>query len=72
MTSEAEQISSIRGLTIAQLEQLRTDPKPTYSIDRQQVSWTAYVESLQRTIDWCDKKIADYQPFEVHSLGLSG
>ncbi len=72
MATEAEQIASIRSLTLTQLEQLRTNPKPTYSIDGQQVSWTAYIESLQRTVDWCDAKLADYEPFEVQSQGITG
>ncbi|NOY41890.1 MAG: hypothetical protein GXP26_08650 [Planctomycetes bacterium] len=72
MANETEQIASIRSLTLTQLEQLRASPKPTYSIDGQQVSWTAYVESLQRTVDWCDAKLADYEPFEVQSQGITG
>ncbi len=72
MATETEQIASIRSLTLAQLEQLRASPKPTYSIDGQQVSWTAYIESLQRTVDWCDSKLADYEPFEVQSQGMTG
>ena len=71
MASETEQIATIRSLTLTQLEQIRASPKPTYSIDGQQVSWTAYVESLQRTIDWCDRKLADYEVFEIHSQGLA-
>lgn len=71
MSSGAEQIMSIRSLTLAQLEQLRADPKPTYSIDGQQVAWTDYVESLQQTIDWCDRKLAGYEPFEFRSEGAT-
>ena len=72
MASEAEQITSIRSLTLAQLEQLRADPKPSYSIDGQQVAWNDYVESLQQTVDWCDQKLAGYQPFECRSQGTTG
>ena len=71
MSSEVEQIASIRSLTLAQLEQLRADPKPTYSLDGQRVSWTEYIESLQQTIDWCDQKLAGYEPFECRSQGTT-
>lgn len=71
MATDIEQVASIRSLTLAQIEQLRANPKPTYAIDGQQVSWTAYVESLQRTVDWCDQKLNDYQPYEVQSQGTT-
>ncbi len=71
MSTEAEQIHSIRSLTLVQLEQLRADPKPSYSIDGQRVSWTEYVESLQQTVDWCDQKLAAYEPFEIQSQGTT-
>ena len=55
MSTEAEQIALIRTQTLTQLEQLRASPKPSYSIDGQNVSWTDYAKSLQQTIDWCDR-----------------
>jgi len=71
MSSEAQQIISIRSLTLAQIAQLRANPKPTYSIDGQRVSWTDYFESLQQTVDWCDRKLAGYDPFECRSQGTT-
>jgi len=71
MSTEAQQITSIRNLTLAQLEQLRANPKPTYSIDGQRVSWADYFQSLQQTIDWCDQKLAGYEPFECRSQGTT-
>lgn len=72
MSSETEQISTIRAQTLTQLEELRASPKPTYSIDGQSVAWVDYVESLQRTIDWCDRKLLDCDPFEIRSEGTTG
>ena len=69
--TDVEQIQSIRSQTLTQLDSLRADPKPTYWIDGQRVHWKEYAESLQHTIDWCDQKLAEYQPFEVRSLGLT-
>ena len=71
MTNEAQQIATIRTLTLSQLEQLRADPKPSYSLDGQRVSWTEYIASLQQTVDWCDQKLADYEPFEYQSQGTT-
>lgn len=72
MSSETEQISTIRAQTLTQLEELRASPKPSYSIDGQSVSWTDYVESLQSTIDWCDRKLIDCDPYEFKSEGTTG
>jgi len=72
MASEVQQVETIRSQTLAQLEQLRLSPKPSYSLEGQQVSWTAYAESLQVTIDWCDRKLAEYEPFEIQSEGFTG
>ena len=69
--SELAQIQAIRSQTLAQLEQLRADPKPTYWLDGQRVHWEQYAESLQRTVDWCDGKLAEYEPFEVQSQGMT-
>jgi len=69
--SDREQIESIRSLTLAQLVDLRANPKPTYSIDGQTISWTAYIQSLQETVDWCDAKLVGLEPVEVQSRGTT-
>ena len=69
--SDIEQIQTIRSLTLSQLAELRADPKPTYWLDGQRVHWQEYAESLQRTIDWCNQKLVEYEPFEVRSQGVS-
>jgi len=65
--TDREQIETIRRLTLAQLVDVRANPKPTYSIDGQTVSWTAYVRSLVETVDWCDAKLIGLERFEVQS-----
>ncbi len=69
MEAELQQIQSIRTQTYAQLLEVRSNTKPTYWIDGQRVHWEQYAESLQRTIDWCDKKLSDLEPFEFKSQG---
>jgi hypothetical protein len=69
--TDIEQIQSIRSQTLAQLDALAADPKPTYWLDGQRVHWQEYAESLQRTVDWCDRKLAECEPFEVRSQGMT-
>jgi len=71
MATDLEQIQSIRSLALAELEQAHDDPQPDYPVDGEPVSWTEYVESLQATLDWCDRKQAEYDPFEVQSRGTT-
>lgn len=71
MPSDIEQLETIRANTLAQLVEIRENPKPSYSLDGQQVSWNEYVRSLQETIEWCDIKLAGYQPFEFRSQGMT-
>lgn len=69
MGSEVSQIQAIRSQALNQLQEVRSGVKPTYWIDGQRVHWEQYAESLQRTIDWCDHKVAELQPYEVTSGG---
>ena len=71
MPSDYEQIEAIKSQTLAQLVALRADPKPTYSIDGQTVSWTAYIRSLEETIEWCNAQLRGLQPAEVESRGCT-
>jgi hypothetical protein len=68
-TEENERVRAIRAQSLQQIEQVRGEMKPTYWVDGQRVHWEQYVESLQRTVDWCDRRLADDQPFEVRSEG---
>jgi hypothetical protein len=69
--TDLEQIESIRQFTLTQLADLRANPKPTYTIDGQTVSWTAYISSLQEAVDWCDAKLIGLAPFEVRSQAIT-
>jgi hypothetical protein len=69
--TDIEQIQTIKSQTLAQLALLRAEPKPSYTVDGQRVSWESYALSLQRTVDWCDQKLADYEPFEIHTRGTT-
>lgn len=69
--SDTQQLETIRTNTLAQIESIRADPKPTYWLDGQRVHWQEYVESLQATVDWCDQKILETELFEIRSRGTS-
>lgn len=71
MPSDAEQIALIRELTLAQLAALRADEDSSFEINGKEVSWAEYVASLERTVDWCDAKLAGYRPFEFRSQGMT-
>jgi hypothetical protein len=71
MTQDQTQVLAIRAQTLAQIQEVRSELKPTYWIDGQRVHWQEYADSLQRTVDWCDRKLTDYEPFEVRSQGIT-
>jgi len=71
MPSDCEQLAAIRRQALAQLVDLRANPKPSYAIDGQKVLWETYARSLQETVDWCDAKLSALEPFEVRSQGLT-
>ncbi|MGC4005053.1 MAG: hypothetical protein QM811_18845 [Pirellulales bacterium] len=59
---------TIKALCLQQIEDLRANPKPTYTLDGQRVAWETYVRALQQTIDWCDTKLLEESPYEVSSV----
>ena len=60
-----EQIRIIRAQTLAILQSVTQNPKPTYTLDGQSVSWESYLKQLQCTLDWCDAKLDE--PFEIRT-----
>jgi hypothetical protein len=71
MPSDLEQIRAIKSQTLAIIAELTANPKPTYYIDGQTVSWDNYLRSLQTTVDWCERKLAGQEPFEIRSQGIT-
>lgn len=69
--TDIEQLNTIRSQTFQQLVDLRANPKPSYEIDGQRVSWDNYIATLERTISWCDKKLSAYAPYEIRSEGFT-
>lgn len=71
MSSDIEILQTIKAQTLAIIAQLTANPKPTYSIDGQAVSWAEYLARLQATVDWCEAKLAGAEPFEIQSQALT-
>ncbi len=71
MPTDAQQIAAIKSQTLAVLAQLTASPKPTYYIDGQTVAWNEYLVRLRATVDWCDRKLAGEEPFEIHSRAVT-
>ena len=71
MPSDVQQIATIKSQTLARMAEITAQPKPTYQIDGQLVAWGDYLTQLQRTVDWCNEKLAGEAPFEVQSQGYT-
>jgi len=71
MPSDSQQLTIIKSQALALIAQITADPKPTYTIDRQSVSWAEYLRQLQETVAWCDRQQAALEPFEIRSRGLT-
>ena len=71
MPSDSEQIQAIKRQTLARIAELTAEPKPTYFLDGQSVSWNDYLGRLQATVDWCDRQLAGQEPIEVLSQGVT-
>jgi len=71
MPSDLEQIRTIKSQTLAILAEVTANPKPTYYLDGQTVAWNEYLTRLRETADWCERKLAAEEPFEVTSQAVT-
>ena len=71
MPSDLEQLSTILSQTLAIIAEMTANPKPSYTLDGQTVSWGDYLSKLRATVDWCEQKLAGCEPFEIHSRGTT-
>lgn len=69
--SDADTIATIKTQTLAIIADLTANPKPSYNIDGQQVSWTEYLAQLWKTVERCNAHLAGETPFEIHSQGYT-
>ena len=65
------QLETIRSQLVTQLTDVTLDPKPTYSIDGQTVSWAQHTQLLQTSIDWCNAQSRGLQPAEIPTRAIT-
>ena len=63
----AQQIEAMRAQTIVQMEALLATSGPTITVGDEEIPWAPLLAALERTVDWCDRKLSEYQPYEVRS-----
>lgn len=71
MPDDAQQLQLIKSQTLALIQSLTLDPKPSYQLDGQSVSWGDYLAQLRSTVEWCDRQLAQSEPFEIRSRGCT-
>jgi len=71
MPTDLEQLQTIRSQTLARIAEITAQPKPTYDLDGQSVGWAEYLARLQDAVDWCERKLAGEEPFEIQSQGIT-
>lgn len=71
MPSDTEQLRTIKSQTLTRIAELTAQPKPTYEVDGQSVSWNEYLRRLQATVDWCDRQLVGQEPIEIHSQAVT-
>ena len=71
MPTDLEQLQTILSQTLERIAEITAQPKPSYTLDGQTVSWGDYLAKLRTTVDWCQRKLAGQQPFEIHSQGTT-
>ena len=71
MTDDRQALQQIRSQTLSLIQEITAQPKPSYELDGQRVSWTEYLERLLAVVDWCDRQLANQSPCELRSLGTT-
>jgi len=69
--SDQATLAAIKSQVLALIAAITENPKPSYSIDGQSVSWSDYLGQLRESVEWCDRQLARVEPFEIHSQGFT-
>lgn len=69
--SDQATLAAIKSQVLALMAAITENPKPSYSIDGQSVSWSDYLSQLRESVEWCDRQLARAEPFEIHSQGFT-
>jgi len=71
MSDDAEKLRQIRTQTLALLEELTRQPKPTYQLEGPEIAWSEYLARLQAVVDWCERKLAELEPVELRTQAVT-
>jgi hypothetical protein len=71
MAFDVSQIESIRSAALTQMAELLANEEPTITVGDEELPWAPWLAALERTVDWCDRKLAEYAPYEVASRGVT-
>jgi hypothetical protein len=71
MSDDRKQLETIKSQTLALIAQITAEPKPSYSVDGQQVGWNDYLTRLRQTVDWCDARLTTYDAVETQTQAFS-
>jgi hypothetical protein len=69
MSVDLEQIVAIRAQALSHMQSLLANEGPTITINGEEMAWAPWLASLERTVAWCDRKMNEYDPYEVRSRG---
>ena len=69
--SYLDDLTTARDQVAANLKAITANPMPNYSIDGQSVSWQQLFDSYMNSLSALNQQIADAEPFEFQSQGLT-
>ena len=69
MSVDLNQIESLRDQALDQMATLLASAEPTITVNDEELPWAPLLDDLTRTVDWCDRKLAEYEPYEVRTRG---
>jgi len=70
MTTDAENLATIRTNLLTKLAAVSSSPKASYSIDGQSVSWNDYYMMLWRQLEMVNQQMTSVGgAFEVETIG---
>lgn len=55
-----ETVERIRLNTLATMAEVTAEKKPDYYVGGKRYDWAEYLIVLQRQVDWCDRKLREY------------
>jgi hypothetical protein len=58
-------IEQTRRNALATMAEVTAEKKPDYYVGGKRYDWAEYLEVLRRTVDWCDRKLSEYEDGRV-------